>query len=95
MLAVSSVLVMEALSTVSSVIILQLGCCVCGVCGGVCVLGVCVLGVCGGWMTMGVCLTQTVLLLTGDSAAGPVRDKGGGVFSRVGRLYKAGVLPIL
>ena len=90
MLAVSSVLVMEALSTVSSVIILQLGCCVCGVCGGVCVLGVC-----GGCMTMGVCLTQTVLLLTGDSAAGPVRDKGGGVFSRVGRLYKAGVLPIL
>ena len=48
MLAVSSVLVMEALSTLSSVIILQLGCCVCGVCGGVCVLGVCVLGVCGG-----------------------------------------------
>ena len=90
MLAVSQVLVMEAMSTVSSVIILQLGCCVCGVCGGVGVLGVC-----GGCMTMGVCLTQTVLLLTGDSAAGPVRDKGGGVFSRVGRLYKAGVLPIL
>ena len=59
-----------------------------------CVGCVCV-GCVWGWMTMGVCLTQTVLLLTGDSAAGPVRDKGGGVFSRVGRLYEAGVLPIL